>query len=174
MIVFDEGTECSSVPEVSVSAYGFIDRKSKCTWSASPCLDQSVLDRHFQTYDDGDNLYGGSPVYAYENYSFAPWRGFESCDFCERKIDDDGKLVRGRKAWCGVVVIPSRNLLNQYYLFPVLLGHLIEDHNYQPPDDLLHALRNFEFDPNWHTRNYEHKLFHVPSSIRSILPLGLT
>jgi len=166
MIVFDEGTQCSSMADVSVSAYGFIDRKSKCMWSTSPSLERAVLDQHFHTYDDGDNLYGGSPIYAYENYSFAPWRGFESCDFCERKVDNNGKLVRGRKPWCGVVLIPSRNLPHQYYLFPVLLGHLIEAHNYLPPQDLLDALRNFEFDPNWDTEKSEHKLFHVPSSIR--------
>ena len=166
MIIFDEGTQCSAQTGSSVLAYGFIDRQSAFSRSSFPCIEKITLCKHFGVYDESFGFYSGASYFKNWQYSYAPWRGPSSCGLCEKVVDENGRIIVGRKFWTGIVLIPSRQIANQYYLFPVGLGHLIEAHHYVPPVDLIDALVNFEFEPNWDTKELEHKLFYAPSSIR--------
>jgi hypothetical protein len=166
MVICEDGTPCSAGGDFSVLAYGFIDEKSDWVRSDYPCMDRKSLDRCFATFDDGNNVHDGYAIFVYENYEYSPWRGSSHCKICVKTEDSKGNLVRGRKGWGGIVLIPSKRLFNRYYLFPNLMGHLIEAHNYLPPPDLIDALVSFEPDPTWDTKSLEHKLFHAPFSIR--------
>lgn len=166
MIVCDEGTECSAQAGASVSAYGFIDRQSVWNYSYLPCINFITLSKRFGVNPTTFGDYNGTPYFKNWQYVYAPWRGGASCDLCEKILDENGRIVLGRKYWTGIVLIPSRRISNQYYLFPVGLGHLIEAHHYVPPNDLIDALVNFVFDPNWNTKALEHKLFYSPRPIR--------
>jgi hypothetical protein len=143
MVFCEEGADFSFNQDGSVLAYGFIDPRQN--WPKSleqPNAVRLALGRQFRCTDRTWWFFS-------KTYMFNPYRSDFRCALCQTVLDEECRVVRSKDSWAAFVFLPSVTHANRYYIVPSSLGHMVNDHGYLPPSDVLRSFTDFRFDAEW-------------------------